>query len=97
MPAKFRYLETGSHDPYYNLAFEEYVLTEMPDAESGRSRGNDHRSGGEEPLQCGAAKEPGLHRTTAGNAADRFDSEENTGDPGTDRIYLRVVGERKQG
>ncbi len=33
MPAKFRYLETGSHDPYYNLAFEEYVLTEMPDAD----------------------------------------------------------------
>ena len=23
----FHYLETGSVDPYYNLAFEEYVLT----------------------------------------------------------------------
>ena len=27
MESAFTFLETGSTDPYYNLAFEEYVLT----------------------------------------------------------------------
>lgn len=33
MEKKVKYLETGSRDPYYNLAFEEYVLTHRTSGE----------------------------------------------------------------